>query len=359
MFNDHTILLGIETSCDETAASVCIDGKIVLSNVISSQIATHRTYGGVVPEIASRLHIDCIDYVTRCALDEAGISLNDIDAICATKGPGLSGALLVGYSFAKSLSYANGIRLIPVNHLLAHISANYLLCKIETLDDLNTLTMDNFPSSALNAPFICLLVSGGHTSLCLVKSKTDIEILGQTIDDAAGEAFDKVARALNLPYPGGPQIEKNALDFNNKEDVSIINLFPRGSVKDKPYDFTFSGLKSAVLNYINKYKVNSKDIKEVQKISYAFQESVFDALLSRTILLAKEKNITKVALAGGVAANKTLRMRLDTACKANNLQFFVPDIRWTTDNAAMVCAEGYLHLNDKNKSYIDSDIFLD
>ena len=356
MFKGHTILLGIETSCDETAASVCIDGKYVLSNVISSQIATHRNYGGVVPEIASRLHIDCIDYVTKCALDEAKVSLSNIDAICATKGPGLSGALLVGYSFAKSLCYSNNIKLIPVNHLLAHISANYLECSINSLDEIDTLSKN---SKTLIPPYICLLVSGGHTSLCLVKTKTDIEILGQTIDDAAGEAFDKVARALNLPYPGGPQIEKHALEYKNKDDDSIRNLFPRGQVKYRPYDFTFSGLKSSVLNYINKYKININDKEEVQKISYAFEESVFDTLISKTIALAKEKNIKKVALAGGVAANKTLRSRLDATAKNNNIEFFVPDIRWTTDNAAMICAEGYLHINENSKSYIDSDIFLD
>ena len=356
MFNTHTILLGIETSCDETAASVCIDGKYVLSNVISSQIATHRTYGGVVPEIASRLHIDCIDYVTKCALDEADVSLNDIDAICATKGPGLSGALLVGYSFAKSLCYSNNIKLIPVNHLLAHISANYLECSVNDLAELDNLVSNN---KILTPPYICLLVSGGHTSLCLVKTKTDIEIIGGTIDDAAGEAFDKVARALDLPYPGGPQIENNANEYNNKNDISIINLFPRGQVKDRPYDFTFSGLKSSVLNYINKYKININDKKEVQKISYAFEESVFDTLISKTIALALEKNIKKVALAGGVAANKTLRERLKKSCESNCLEFYVPDIRWTTDNAAMICSEGFLHINDSDNNYIPSYIFLD
>ena len=356
MFNKHTILLGIETSCDETAASVCVDGKYILSNVVSSQIATHRTYGGVVPEIASRLHIDCIDYVTKCALDEAGVSLSDIDAICATKGPGLSGALLVGYSFAKSLCYSNNIKLIPVNHLLAHIAANYLECSINNLNELSTL---NKNENILSTPYICLLVSGGHTSLCLVKTKTDIEILGQTIDDAAGEAFDKVARALNLPYPGGPQIENNANEYNNKNDISIINLFPRGQVKDRPYDFTFSGLKSSVLNYINKYKININDKYEVKKISYAFEESVFDTLISKTIALASEKNIKKVALAVGVAANKTLREKLKVSCTNNSIEFHVPDIRWTTDNAAMICAEGFLHMNENEKKYISSDIFLD
>ena len=357
MLGKHIILLGIETSCDETAASICVDGKYVLSNIISSQISTHKIYGGVVPEIASRLHIDCIDYVIKAALDDANIKLSDVDAICATKGPGLSGALLVGYSFAKSLSYANNIKLISVNHLMAHIASNYLINKVNSIDEIESIENNKLENESITLPYICLLVSGGHTSLLLVHDKKTIETIGSTIDDAAGEAFDKVARALGLPYPGGPQIEKYASMYKGKDDIT--NLFPRGEVKDRPYDFTFSGLKSAVLNYINKNKIDINKEDEIIKIAYAFEESVFDSLISRAISLAKDKNIKTIALAGGVAANKTLRDRLNSACKGNNIKCFVPNLSWTTDNAAMICAEGFIHLHEKENNYISSDIILD
>ncbi len=358
MLGKHIILLGIETSCDETAASVCIDGKYVLSNIISSQISTHKIYGGVVPEIASRLHIDCIDYVVKAALDDANIKLSDVDAICATKGPGLSGALLVGYSFAKALSYANNIKLISVNHLMAHIASNYLITKVNSIDEIKNIENNKLENESITLPYICLLVSGGHTSLLLVHDKKTIETIGSTIDDAAGEAFDKVARALGLQYPGGPQIEKYASMYTDKNS-SFANLFPRGEVKDRPYDFTFSGLKSAVLNYINKNKIDISKEDEIIKIAYAFQESVFDSLISRAISLAKDKNIKTIALAGGVAANKTLRKRLNSACMSNNIKSFVPNLSWTTDNAAMICAEGFIHFHEKENNYISSDIILD
>ena len=241
---------------------------------------------------------------------------------------------------------------------MAHIASNYLITKVNSVDDIDNIENNKLENESITLPYICLLVSGGHTSLLLVHDKKTIETIGSTIDDAAGEAFDKVARALGLQYPGGPQIEKYASMYTDKNS-SFANLFPRGEVKERPYDFTFSGLKSAVLNYINKNKIDINKEDEIIKIAYAFQESVFDSLISRAISLAKDKNIKSIALAGGVAANKTLRERLNSACKGNNIKCFVPNLSWTTDNAAMICAEGFIHLHEKENNYISSDIILD
>ncbi|MDO5563626.1 MAG: tRNA (adenosine(37)-N6)-threonylcarbamoyltransferase complex transferase subunit TsaD [Eubacteriales bacterium] len=311
---DHYIL-GIESSCDETSVSVVKNGREVLSNVINSQIKIHEQFGGVVPEIASRKHIENIDNVFKKALFDANICLDDISAICVTKGPGLVGALLVGISFAKALSYAINKPLIGIHHIEGHICANYISNK------------------NLQPEFVCLIVSGGHTNLVIVKDYTKYELIGKTKDDACGECFDKVARALGLSYPGGPKLEQRA-NMSSKEI-----LFPHGIVEDNKYDFTFSGLKSHTLNYINKQdKLNDEIINDISK---AFQDSIIYSLVSRSIDLCLQKNIKKLAIAGGVAANKTIRKALEEECTKNNIQFFSPENIYCTDNAAMIASAGY------------------
>ena len=277
------LILAIESSCDETAAAVVKNGREVLSNVISSQIALHTLYGGVVPEIASRKHIEKINQVIQEALDTAGVTLDDITAVGVTYGPGLVGALLVGVAEAKAISYAKKLPLVGVHHIEGHISANY----IENKD--------------LEPPFLCLVVSGGHTHLVLVEDYGKYKILGRTRDDAAGEAFDKVARAIGLGYPGGPKIEKIS-----KEGNSEAIVFPRAKISDNPYDFSFSGVKSAVLNYINSCKM--KNIPYVQAdIAASFQKAVTDVLIEHAMHAARETGMKKFAIAGGVASNGTLR----------------------------------------------------
>ncbi len=310
-------ILGIESSCDETAAAVVRNGREVLSNVISSQIDIHTVYGGVVPEIASRMHCENINGVIRMALKEAGMSFADIDAIAVTKGPGLVGALLVGVSEAKALAYALDKPLIGVNHIEGHIAANYIT------------------HNELEPPYVCLVVSGGHTHLAVVKDYKSFELVGRTHDDAAGETFDKVARAVGLGYPGGPKVDRAAVGGN----PHAIE-FPRGEVKDSPYDFSFSGLKSAVLNYINGAQMKGENIN-VSDLAASFEAAVTDVLVSRTVKCAIEYGIGTVAIAGGVSANTALRAAMKAECEKQGIQCLYPEPVFCTDNAAMIAAAGY------------------
>ena len=315
--NEDVLILAIESSCDETAAAVVKNGRTVLSNVISSQISTHTIYGGVVPEIASREHIKAVNYVIRRALAEAGVGLPEITAVGVTYGPGLVGALLVGVAEAKALAYAAKKPLIGVHHIEGHVSANF----IEHPD--------------LEPPFVCLIVSGGHTHLVIVKDYGKFEILGRTRDDAAGEAFDKVARAVGLGYPGGPKVDRTAREGN----PHAIE-FPRGKVDGSPYDFSFSGLKSAVLNHINHAKMTGEEI-HVPDLVASFQNSVVDSLVSRTVMAAKEYGYGQVAIAGGVASNTALRAAMEQACNKAGIRCCYPSPVLCTDNAAMIGAAAY------------------
>ena len=303
-------ILGIESSCDETSVSVVKNGREVLSNVISSQIPIHEKFGGVVPEIASRNHVEAISNVTKKALKEANISLNEIDAVSCTYGPGLVGALLVGVSYAKALSYAIKKPLIGVNHIEGHIAANYITNK------------------NLKPPFLCAIVSGGHTHLVHIKDYKEFEILGKTRDDAIGEAFDKVARVIGLGYPGGPKIDKLA-----KEGIANIDL-PETHFEN--LDFSFSGIKTAVINLHHKNPdVNKADL------AASFEKAVTNVLVDNTLKAAKEFNIDKVALAGGVSANSYIRNRFEELGKENNIEIYYPELILCTDNAAMIAAAGY------------------
>ncbi len=310
-------VLAIESSCDETAAAVIRNGREVLSNIISSQIDLHKLYGGVVPEIASRKHIEKINQVIEEALKEAQMTMDDIDVIGVTYGPGLVGALLVGVAEAKAISYATGKPLVGVHHIEGHVSANYIEHK------------------ELEPPFLCLIVSGGHTHLVKVKEYGEYEIIGRTRDDAAGEAYDKVARAIGLGYPGGPKIDK----LSKEGDKNAIH-FPRARVEGGEYDFSFSGLKSSVLNYINGNKMKNLDVNNAD-IAASFQEAVVDVLVTKTISAAKEYGMERIAIAGGVAANSALREEMTEAAKANNLELFYPSPIYCTDNAAMIGVAAY------------------
>lgn len=314
--NDINIL-AIETSCDETSAAVVKNGRYILSNIISSQIDIHKKYGGVVPEIASRKHIEVIDYVIDEALEEANFKLSDIDAIAVTYGPGLVGALLVGVASAKALAFACNKPLVGVHHIEGHISANYIEDK-------------NF-----DPPFICLIVSGGHTHIACVHDYNKYEIMGCTRDDAVGEAYDKVARSIGYGYPGGPIID-NLAKAGNPQAID----FPRVYLEDNSYDFSFSGLKSAVLNYINKCKMTDVSFKP-EDIAASFQQAVIEVLVNKTIKAAKQKNIYKIAMAGGVAANSSLRKHMKEACEKENITLNYPSPILCTDNAAMIGSAGY------------------
>ncbi len=317
MMNKEIKILAIESSCDETAAAVVVNGRDVRSNVISSQIALHTLYGGVVPEIASRKHIEKINQVIEQALSDASVTLDDIDAIGVTYGPGLVGALLVGVAEAKAISYAKNIPLVGVHHIEGHISANYI------------------ENKELEPPFLCLVVSGGHTHLVKVLDYGKYEILGRTRDDAAGEAFDKVARAIGLGYPGGPKIEKVSHEGNPH-----AMEFPRAKIEDGPYDFSFSGLKSAVLNYIN--GCNMKGIEVVQAdVAASFQKAVTDVLVGNAMKAIDEFKMDKFAIAGGVASNGTLRKAMREACEKKGVKFYHPSPIFCTDNAAMIGAAAY------------------
>ncbi len=311
------VILAIESSCDETAAAVVKNGREVLSNIISSQIALHTLYGGVVPEIASRKHIEKINQVIEEALKQANMTLDEIDAIGVTYGPGLVGALLVGVAEAKAIAYAAKKPLIGVHHIEGHISANY----IENKD--------------LEPPFACLVVSGGHTHLVVVEDYGKYKILGRTRDDAAGEAFDKVARAIGLGYPGGPKIDKLSKE-GNPEAIT----FPRAHIAESVYDFSFSGLKSAVLNYLNGAKMKGEEIVAAD-VAASFQKAVTDVLVEHAMMAVKEYGFDKLAIAGGVASNSTLRREMELACEKNHVKFYHPSPILCTDNAAMIGAAAY------------------
>ncbi len=315
---ENMIILGIETSCDETAAAVVRNGREVLSNVIDSQIDIHTLYGGVVPEIASRKHIEKINQVVDQALKEADLAPGDLTAVGVTYGPGLVGPLLIGVSFAKAFSFAAGKPLVGVNHIEGHISANY----IEHRD--------------LTPPFLSLVVSGGHTHLVRVRDYGVYEILGRTMDDAAGEAFDKVARAIGLGYPGGPKIDRAAKE-GNPEAIH----FPRAHGANGIYNFSFSGLKSAVLNYLNSMNMKGEAICR-EDVAASFQQAVVDVLTGHTMDAAEHYGEKKVALAGGVAANSSLRAAFEKACGEKGIEFYTPSPVYCTDNAAMIaCAASY------------------
>ena len=311
------LMLAIETSCDETAASVVKNGRKVLSNVIFTQIALHTQYGGVVPEIASRKHIEKINQVIEEALTQADVTLSDITAIAVTYGPGLVGALLVGVAEAKAISFAAGIPLVGVHHISGHISANYI------------------EHEELEPPFICLVASGGHSHLVAVKDYGVYEIIGRTRDDAAGEAFDKVARAIGLGYPGGPKIDKISAE-GNPDAIP----FPRAKVAESEYDFSFSGLKSAVLNYLNACRMKGESFSQAD-VAASFQKAVTDVLVEHSLHAVREFGYDKFAIAGGVASNSSLRAAFERECAKRKIAFYRPSPLLCTDNAAMIGAAGY------------------
>lgn len=322
-------ILAIESSCDETAAAVVKNGREVCSNIISSQIALHTLYGGVVPEIASRKHIEKINQVIEEALKEADMKLQEMDAIAVTYGPGLVGPLLVGVSAAKAISFATGIPLIGVHHIEGHISANFIEHK------------------ELEPPFICLVVSGGHSHLVVVKDYGKYEIIGRTRDDAAGEAYDKVARAIGLGYPGGPKIDKLA-----KEGNPAAIHFPRAKVEENAYDFSFSGLKSAVLNYINGCQMKGEEICRAD-VAASFQQAVIEVLVEHAMHAVKQYSYDKFAIAGGVASNSALRTAMEERCSREGIRFYHPSPVLCTDNAAMIGAAGYYEYIKGTRSGLD------
>jgi N6-L-threonylcarbamoyladenine synthase len=311
------ITIGIESSCDETSAAVIRNGREILSNVISSQIDIHKKFGGVVPEVASRKHVEVISNVIKEAMDEAKIELKDIDVVASTFGPGLVGALLVGLSTAKGLALSLGKPFVGVNHIEGHICANYLA------------------HSDLEPPFTCLVVSGGHTHLVYVKGYGEYEILGKTRDDAAGEAYDKVARSIGLGYPGGPLIDNLA-----KEGDKFAINFPRVYLEEDSLDFSFSGLKSAVLNYLNKMKMQQVDIVK-EDVAASFQHAVVEVLVHKAVKAAKVQKTNTLCLAGGVASNSALRLELEKRCIKEGIRFLYPPHVLCTDNAAMIACAGY------------------
>lgn len=312
-----TLILGIESSCDETAAAVVKNGREVLSNVINTQIAIHKEFGGVVPEVASRHHIENIDNVIDEALKAAGVTFSDIDAIAVTYGPGLVGALLVGVSTAKALSFALKKPLIAVNHIKGHIAANFIAHK------------------ELEPPFVCLVASGGHSHIVEVNDYTELKILGRTRDDAAGEAFDKVARVLGLGYPGGPLIDKLA----KEGDINAVR-FPRVKMDDNALDFSFSGVKTAVINHLHKLDQNGVEYNKAD-IAASFQDAVTDVLCEHTIEAAKKSGHKIITLAGGVAANSALREKMTRLADKDKISVLYPPLVLCTDNAAMIAAAGY------------------
>lgn len=320
------LVLGIESSCDETAAAVVKNGRQVLANIISSQIVIHRKYGGVVPEIASRKHIEHILPVIDEALKQSHVTLADIDAVAVTYGPGLVGALLVGLSAAKALAWAAGKPLLGVNHLEGHVFANFI----------------NDPE--LKPPFLALVVSGGHTALLEVTGYNSFKLMGQTRDDAAGEAFDKIARVMGLPYPGGPEIEKLALKGNSQ----AIN-FPRAMLNDEPFAFSFSGMKSAVINYLHNEQQKGVQVNFAD-VAASFQEAVTDVLVQKTVHALQVTGLKTVVLAGGVSANKTLQQKLDVAAQKVGAHLVHPTPILCTDNAVMIACRGYFMFQDGERS---------
>ncbi|MBR0447754.1 MAG: tRNA (adenosine(37)-N6)-threonylcarbamoyltransferase complex transferase subunit TsaD [Clostridia bacterium] len=314
------LILGIESSCDETAASVVEDGRRVLSNVIASQVEEHRKYGGVVPEIASRRHAEAISDVVRRALDEAGVTLQDIDGIAVTYAPGLIGALLVGVSFAKGLAMATGKPLIPVHHLRSHIAANYLA------------------HAELKPPFLCLVVSGGHSHIVQVEDYTQFKVIGRTRDDAAGECYDKAARAMGMPYPGGVALDKLA----HEGDPTAYPL-PRPRVEGSEYDFSFSGLKTAVINRLHNAQQKGEEVNKAD-LCASFQHTVTELLVGNTVKAATHLGENTIVLAGGVSANSGLRAGMEKACQERGFALYAPPLSLCGDNGAMVAAQGYYEL---------------
>ncbi|WP_212921572.1 tRNA (adenosine(37)-N6)-threonylcarbamoyltransferase complex transferase subunit TsaD [Ornithinibacillus bavariensis] len=322
-----TYILGIETSCDETAVAIVKNGREIISNVVASQIESHKRFGGVVPEIASRHHVEQITLVLEEAFQESGLSFNDIDAIAVTEGPGLVGALLIGVNAAKALAFANNKPLVGVHHIAGHIYANQL--------------MEEF-----QFPLLALIVSGGHTELVLMKEHGSYEVIGETRDDAAGEAYDKVARMLNLPYPGGPHIDRLA----REGEISID--FPRAWLEEDSYDFSFSGLKSAVINKI--HNANQKGITlKPEDIAASFQASVIDVLVTKTVKAAKQYQVKQVIVAGGVAANRGLRAELEVRFSETGIPLLIPPLKLCTDNAAMIAAAGTIDFEKGNRAGLD------
>ncbi len=326
-------ILAIESSCDETAAAVVEDGRKVISSVIASQVEEHKLYGGVVPEIASRRHAEAIVPVVRQALDEAEVTLENIDAIAVTYAPGLIGALLVGVNFAKGLSLSTGIPLVPTHHLRSHIASNYI------------------SNAELKPPFMCLVVSGGHSHIVMVEDYTKMKIIGRTRDDAAGEAFDKAARTMGMSYPGGIELDKVA----EKGDPFAFKL-PRPVVHDAPYDFSFSGLKTAVINLIHNAAQKGEELKKPD-ICASFRYAVVDCLSSNFLKAAKDYNVNKLVIAGGVSANSLLRSTLKNECDKLGYKFYMPDKSLCGDNAAMVGSQGYYEFLSGNVAGTDLNAY--
>lgn len=322
-------ILALESSCDETAAAVVEDGRNVLSSVIASQVEEHKLYGGVVPEIASRRHCEAVVGVTQKALDDAGMTLEEVDAIAVTYAPGLIGALLVGVNFAKGLAMSSGKPLIPVHHLRSHIAANYIT------------------SPELKPPFLCLIVSGGHSHIIQVNDYTDLHVIGRTRDDAAGEAFDKAARAMGMPYPGGVEMDKRA-QGGNAEAFKL----PHPTVDGAPYDFSFSGLKTSVINLIHNAEQKGQTLP-VEDLAASFRKAVVDCLMKNFIKAAVDTGSTKLVIAGGVSANSLLRSRLQQECKNRGWEFYMPELKLCGDNAAMVGAQGYYEYLCGNTAGLD------
>lgn len=313
--NKDQWILGIETSCDETAAAIIKNGREIAANVVASQIDSHKRFGGVVPEIASRHHVEQITIVLEEAMKQAGITYSDLDAIAVTEGPGLVGALLIGVNAAKAISFAHSIPLVGVHHIAGHIYANRLVAEMKF-------------------PLLSLVVSGGHTELVYMKEHGHFEVIGETRDDAAGEAYDKVARTLNLPYPGGPHIDRLA-----HEGKPVIEL-PRAWLEEDSYDFSFSGLKSAVINTVHNAEQRGEKIAP-EDLAASFQESVIDVLVTKTVKAAQAYDVKQVLLAGGVAANRGLRAALEEAFKKlQSIELIIPPLSLCTDNAAMIAAAG-------------------
>ena len=326
-------ILAIESSCDETAAAVVSDGRIVRSSVVASQVEEHRLYGGVVPEIASRRHAEAITPVTRQALREADCSLSDIGAIAVTHAPGLIGALLVGVNFAKGLSLSTGIPLVPTHHLRSHIASNYI------------------SGQELKPPFLCLVVSGGHSHIVMVKDYTEMKIIGKTRDDAAGEAFDKAARAMGMPYPGGIELDKVA----ENGDPGAFKL-PRPIVHDAPYDFSFSGLKTAVINLLHNSAQKGETLRK-EDVCASYRYAVVDCLVTNFIKAADDLRIDRLVIAGGVSANSLLRKTLSDECRRRGWEFYMPDKKWCGDNAAMVGSQGYYEYLSGNTADTDLNAY--
>ena len=323
------IILGIETSCDETAVAIVKNGREILADEIISSATEHTKFGGVVPEIASRMHTTAVLKATESALKSSNLTLDDIDAIAVTYGAGLLGALLVGVSFAKALAFATNKPLIPVSHIRGHISASYLACK------------------DLEPPFISLLASGGHTAIIAVDDYYDFRVLGSTLDDAVGEAFDKVARVLGLKYPGGPNIERVA-----KEGKNVISFPKMLKNREKNFDFSYSGLKTAVINYVHTKEQKGEEIN-VADVACSFQCSAIDVLVEKTEMAVKSTGYKTVAVCGGVGANSYLRESLTSFAKKNNIKLVLPEKRYCTDNGAMICSEGYLQYKKANFSDLE------